>query len=108
MKKQYYAGCLPCAKGSYHSSLESVHRWQEEHWKTCPQTARFPIPAAAKARDHGITPNEKYAQLEADGEERPVCECHDEPMRWKRRADYKAGGRWVCRRLLSDTFAGRV
>lgn len=29
-------------------------------------------------------------------QERPRCECHDEPMRWHKRARYPKGGFWVC------------
>ena len=37
--------------------------------------------------------SEKYAQLEARGEQRPRCDCHDEPKRWHARP---SGGQWEC------------
>ncbi len=86
-----YAGCLPCSKGTYVSDLDAANHWIEMHWMTCKQSALF------GQADSGTTPREKYAELEAAGQERPRCNCHQEPMRWERRTDYKAGGRWRCR-----------
>ena len=36
---------------------------------------------------------EKYADLEARGEDRPLCKCHGAPMRWKAAP---SGGGWRC------------
>lgn len=44
----------------------------------------------------GVSAAEKYAELEARGEERPKCKCHSEPMVWKARTDYTSGGHWHC------------
>jgi len=83
-----YVGCMPCGVGTYVSSLDAAHHWTEQHWRVCKRTKDF---GALRS----VTPKEKYAQLEAAGEQRPVCDCHGEPLVWKREEDYKAGGRWV-------------
>lgn len=44
----------------------------------------------------GISAAEKYAELEARGEERPKCECHGETMYWALRRDVQRGGQWNC------------
>jgi hypothetical protein len=87
VKRNIYVGCLPCRKGTYVSSLETAHQWTEQHWAVCKRTKDFTIL-------RGIKPKQKYAELETAGEQRPRCECHDEPMVWTRREDYAAGGRW--------------
>lgn len=38
-----------------------------------------------------MTASEKYAELEAAGLTRPVCECHNKLMRW-----HKKSSRWFC------------
>lgn len=52
---------------------------------------------AATATRRGISAAEKYAELEAAGEERPTCGCHGVPMKWQIAADGRpSGGGWRC------------
>ena len=37
----------------------------------------------------------------------PSCECHDQPMRWNKRRDLRAGGFWFCR-VKSDAATRRA
>lgn len=85
-----YAGCLPCAKGTHVESLDAANHWLQQHWKDCSESTRF------RPTKSGISPTERYAELEARGEERPRCDCHGEPMAWNREARYRNGGRWRC------------
>lgn len=93
-----YVGCLPCGKGSRVETLEGAHAWQERHWLACKRGALF-APAS-----NGVTPRQKYEELEAAGEQRPCCKCHGEPMRWERSPRLHEGGRWRCKRRLEDAF----
>jgi hypothetical protein len=43
-----------------------------------------------------VTAAEKYAELEAAGLERPVCECHGEPKMWSSHPRKPCGGGWRC------------
>ena len=43
-----------------------------------------------------MTAAEKYAELEALGLERPVCECHGKTMNWKKDVRQPCPGRWLC------------
>lgn len=45
----------------------------------------------------GVAAAAKYAELDARGEPRPRCRCHDHPMHWQLRKDFAVdGGRWQC------------
>lgn len=44
-----------------------------------------------------MTTAEKRAELKAQGEPWPDCDCHNTPMLWNKDAAMKAGGRFHCR-----------
>ena len=44
----------------------------------------------------GISAAEMDAMLEAEGKERPKCECHGEPQVWNKDNRKRAGGEWKC------------
>lgn len=43
-----------------------------------------------------MTSAEKYAELEALGQSRPVCKCHGVTMRWRCVTGRRSGGNWRC------------
>lgn len=43
-----------------------------------------------------MTTAEKRAQLQAESEPWPDCECHDEPCYWQKDVRLGGGGRFVC------------
>lgn len=42
-----------------------------------------------------VTAQEKYAELERNGEPRATCACHGEPMSWRMGSE-RGGGHWIC------------
>lgn len=55
----------------------------------------------------GVSTAEKRAQIQAAGEEWPTCDCHREPMRWKKDHRKRRGGWFECAVIHGQRHAAR-